>query len=424
MNQCLARRPIAQEGTPVRGTVPRIVALRPCTVSTYTARPGRWWPSCWRPRISVVLAWRNLVHDRARFTVTLAGILFSVVLMAVQSGLLLGFARTASGLVDHTQADFWIASRGTRYVDKVAIGTEQRRFRALEVPGVASAENYIVSFIDWQRPDGGTELILIVGFDPKRGAGGPWNLTAGSVRDLEQPDSVIIDTLYRKKLGVERLGQAVEIKGHRARVVGFTSGIRTFTQSPYVFTSFNNALAYAGLAESQTKYVLVKVAPGADREQVRQELAKKLPNCDVFDGAALSRMTQVYWLFSTGAGITLVVAAALGLIVGIMIVSQTLYAATIDYLPQYATLRAMGASKGYLYRIIIKQAVLSAILGYLSGISIALLIGFATRNSNTAIHIPFELGIGLAITTVLMCCSAALFSIKKVTGIDPVSVFR
>ena len=261
MNCCLAREPIAQEETGVR-TVPRIVALRPCTssTSTYTARPGRWWPSCWRPRISVVLAWRNLVHDRARFTVTLAGILFSVVLMAVQSGLLLGFARTASGLVDHTQADFWIASRGTRYVDKVAIGTEQRRFRALEVPGVASAENYIVSFVDWQRPDGGTELILIVGFDPKHGAGGPWNLTAGSVRDLEQPDSVIIDTLYRKKLGVERLGQAVEIKGHRARVVGFTSGIRTFTQSPYVFTSFHNALAYSGLAESSNQ-----VRPGEGR---------------------------------------------------------------------------------------------------------------------------------------------------------------
>ena len=107
-----------------------------------------------------------------------------------------------------------------------------------------------------------------------------------------------------------------------------------------------------------------------------------------------------------------------------MIVSQTLYAATIDYLPQYATLRAMGASKSYLYRIIIKQAVLSAILGYLFGISIALMISFATRNSNTAIHIPFELAIGLSVTTVMMCCSAALFSIKKVTGIDPVSVFR
>jgi putative ABC transport system permease protein len=424
MTRSLASPLTVHKEAGVRRWAPRIVAPRVWTESSSAARPDLLWPWCWRPRIPDLIAWRNLVHDRARFTVTMVGILFSVVLMAVQFGLLLGFAKTSSGLVDHTQADLWIASRGIRNVDRVAISMEQRRFRALEVPGVASAEKYIVAFIDWQRPDGGNESIIIVGFDLKHRIGGPWNLTAGSVQDLEQPDAVIIDTLYRKKLGIERLGQVVEIKGHRARVVGFTSGIRTFTQSPYVFTSFNNALTYANLAQDQTKYVLVNVAPGTDRDQVREALAKKLPDCDVLDGPTLARMTQVYWLFSTGAGTALVVAAALGLIVGIMIVSQTLYAATIDYLPQYTTLRAMGASKGYLYRVITAQAVVSAVLGYIVGMSIALLISFATRNSNTAIHIPLELAMALAITTVVMCCLAALFSIKKVTDIDPVSVFR
>lgn len=80
--------------------------------------------------------------------------------------------------------------------------------------------------------------------------------------------------IYRPKLGVDRIGQTLEIRGHRARVVGFTRGIRTFTTSPYVFTSFKHAQNYAGLREDQTLYLLVKAQPGVDVEQLRQTLAR------------------------------------------------------------------------------------------------------------------------------------------------------
>ena len=82
------------------------------------------------------------------------------------------------------------------------------------------------------------------------------------MEDLRSPDAIILDDLYRRKLGVTRVGEVFEIGGHRARVVGFTHGIRSFTTSPYVFTSFKNAQNYTGLREDQTLFVLVKVAPG------------------------------------------------------------------------------------------------------------------------------------------------------------------
>lgn len=374
--------------------------------------------------LATLLAWRNLTRDRVRCAVTLVGVLFSVVLMAVQSGLLFGFATTASGLIDRAGADLWIASKGTRNVDQAMPITERRRFQALAIPGVAAADKYMVQFAQWQRPDGGSETVNLVGFDLDRGTGAPWNLVAGSIEALKLPDSIIIDTLYREKLGITRLGQTVEINGHRARVVGFSEGIRAFTQSPYVFTAFKNAQTYAGLGEDKTKYVLLSLRPGADRAAVKQALARAMPGVDVFATPEFSASTQTYWLFTTGAGMALVIAAALGLLIGIIVVAQTLYASTVDHLPEYATLRAMGASNRYLYGIIIRQAVISAALGYGAGIAVAALIVFAARNGSAAMILPWELAAGLAVLTIGMCVAAALISIRKVTRICPTSVFR
>lgn len=59
-----------------------------------------------------------------------------------------------------------------------------------------------------------------------------------------------------------------------------------------------------------------------------------------------SAKTTHYWMFGTGAGVTVIMAAALGLLVGIVVVAQTLYAATIDHISEFGTLKAMGATNG------------------------------------------------------------------------------
>lgn len=370
------------------------------------------------------LAWRNLTQERIRFAVTLVGIVFSVVLMSVQSGLLYGFATTASSLIDRAGADIWISAPGVGDVDQtVAIG-EGNRFEALEVPGVVAAEKYIVKFADWRRPDGGAPSVLVVGFDLATGIGGPWNLVAGRMEDLRQPDAVVIDELYREKLGVTHLGQMVEINERRARVVGFTHGIRTFTQSPYVFTSFSNAQAFTHLAKDQTSYVLLKLAPGASVASVKTALQSKLHDVEVLAASAFSGRTQNFWLFTTGAGVAVLTGAVLGLVIGVIITAQTLYATTIDRLPEFATLRAMGAPASYLHRIILTQAVIAALIGYGIGISVAEAVVFLGHNGSAALLLPLFLALAIAVVTIAMCCAAALLSVRKVNGLQPSSVFR
>ncbi|HLG88376.1 MAG TPA: ABC transporter permease [Alphaproteobacteria bacterium] len=370
------------------------------------------------------LAWRNLTRDRVRLTVTLVGIVFAVVLMGVQLGLLYGFATTASSLIAHADADLWVSAPQVQDVDQTVPIEKSNRYKVLGIAGVAAAENYLVHFADWRRPDGGATSVLVVGFDLETGIGGPWNLVAGRIEDLRQSDAVIIDELYRDKLGITTLGQSVEINGHRARVVGFTRGIRTFTQSPYVFTKFSNAQTYAGLDADQTSYVLVSLARRADRDAVAARLQAALPDLDVIKAHDFARRTQFFWLFTTGAGVAVLTGAGLGLIIGIVITGQTLYATTMDRLSEFATLRAIGAPASYLHRVILTQAIIAAGIGYGIGITVAEALVFLGHNGSAALLLPHWMALALGLVTVMMCSSAALLSVRKINGLQPTSVFR
>src|ERR1051325_10682209 len=120
-------------------------------------------------RMSSVLALRNLVHDRVRLIVTLIGVGFAVVLISIQLGLFLGFARTTSALIDRSRADLWVMAPGTRNVDQVSAISERKLYQTLAMPGVRDAAKDIVEFTVLKKPDGGTETVVVVGADPDSG---------------------------------------------------------------------------------------------------------------------------------------------------------------------------------------------------------------------------------------------------------------
>ena len=372
----------------------------------------------------VSLAFRNLFYDKIRSIVTIIGIVFSVVLSSIQLGLFVGFQAATASIVENSRADIWISAQNLVSVENGAAFSERKLYKVLATPNVAEATKNIVQFGTWKRPDGAETGVEIVGFDLKSEMLRPWNVVEGDCEALREPDAVMVDQLYKEKLGVSKIGETVEIRGYKARVVGFTNGIRTFTTSPAVFTSFKNAQNYFGLRENQTLYILVKAAPGADLAQLKSDLQKNVADVDVYTRAEITAKQQNYWMFGTGAGITVLIAAGLGLLVGVVVVAQTIYSATVDHIKEYGTLKAMGASNFYLYRIIIAQALISGVIGYALAIVVSLFISYGSLQGTTAIIIPWQLAVGLFGLTMLMCAGASIVSINKVTRIDPAMVFK
>lgn len=370
------------------------------------------------------LARRNLLHDRVRLVVTLTGIVFAVVLSAIQLGLFVGFQRATSDVIRHSGADLWLMSRGVTHLESAVPFSERKLHDVLATPGVAAAQKHVTRFAQWKKPDGGQEGVMLVGLDLAGDMSWPWNVDAGSLAALVEPDAVIVDALYLDKLGIRGIGEAVEIGGHRARVVGLTRGIRTFTTSPAVFTSFKHAQDFGGLAEDQTDFLLARVAPGADASAVAEALRGRVADVDVVTADDWRIRQERYWMFGTGAGITVLIAAALGLLVGVVVVAQTIYAATVDHIREYGTLKAMGATNAYLYRVILQQAAMSAVAGYAVGIAIALVASRGSLKGTTAIIVEAPLAVALFLLTLVMCLGASVVSINKVTRLDPALVFK
>jgi len=373
-----------------------------------------------------LLARRNLFHDRIRFAVTLTGIVFALVLIIIQFGLFLGFTTTTSNNIDHSNADLWIVFHSVGYFDTGRMFTERKYYEVLSTPGVQQAEKYIQNFANWKKPDGGVENIQIIGFRPGSGLGEPWNISQGRAIDVKQEDGVIIDELYKAKLGVASIGDRVEIGDHRARVVGFTRGIRSFTTSPFVYTSFKNSLNYTRpqSREDQLTYILIKTTPGYTPAEVQKNLREHVSDLDVYTSEEFSRRTRFYWMFTTGAGLAVLTAALMGLVVGVAVVAQTIYAATMDHIREYGTLKAMGATNRYLFRVLIEQAVWSAVLGYGFAMIVAHFIVQASEKGGALILMPIPMTIGMFFLAIFMCVAAALVSISKVTRLDPAMVFK
>lgn len=369
------------------------------------------------------LAHRNLFHDRLSLAVTLVGIVFSVVLVAVQFGIYLGSENRIAAMLDQAKGDLWVVALGTKSFDDPSLLSGNERYKVLSTPGVASVEDLAVGFVNWRKPKGGSTAALLVGSEITPASSLPWAITQGSKSALSGPSSVAIDSTYFTELGINRIGDRAEVNGMVVTVGAVTQGIRSFTTLPYVFTTLANARSLLGASPDQSSYSLVNVKPGTDIEQVRKALSKRLPDAEILTHAEFRKRSLDYWLFETGAGSALIAGAVLGVIVGIVIVAQTLYSSTKDHLNEFATLRALGASALYINKVILMQAVLSALIGYLLGMCLSMLVIWASQDSTLLIVMTPGLAGVLFGLTVGMCILAALCAIFKVIRIDPAAVF-
>jgi putative ABC transport system permease protein len=372
----------------------------------------------------LTLAFRNLFHDRIRLVVTLVGILFSIVLVAVQLGLYLGARKMIIGMIENAHGELWITTYGAKSFEEGGIQlTPRERHAALATPGVSAVVPLVVSFAEWRKPAGGSATAVVVGANSEDGGLSPWNVIEGSAEALAAPDAVAVDESYLQDLGITGLGDTAQIENGRVRVRAITEGIRSFTMAPYVFTTLNRARSLLGVPSENTTYFLVQTEPGADIGRVRQALSQRLSGTEVLTKTEFRDRSLAQWLFSTGAGVALIGGAILGLLVGTVIVAQTLYSSTKDHLNEFATLRALGSSAGYIHKVILAQAALSAIIGYVLGIIIALAIVAVSTHTALPIIMTPALAVALFLLTFAMCAISALSAIVKVTKIDPAMVF-
>jgi len=327
-------------------------------------------------------------------------------------------------MIEYSNGELWITAYGAKSFEEGGILlTPRERHAALAAPGVAAVVPLVVSFAEWRKPGGGSTNTVIVGSDAEDNGLKAWNIVEGSLSSIEAPDGVAVDRSYLGDLGVKGIGDVAQVGDTRVRIRAITEGIRSFTMAPYIFTTLNRARTLLGVPSENSTYFLVQVVPGTDIEHLRKDLTERLPNVEVLTKAEFRDRSLDQWLFSTGAGVALIGGAILGLLVGTVIVAQTLYSSTKDHLNEFATLRALGSSSGYIHKVILAQAGLSAVIGYVLGMIIALVVVVLSTHTALPIIMTPGLAVSLFLLTLFMCAISAVSAIMKVTKIDPAMVF-
>jgi putative ABC transport system permease protein len=373
----------------------------------------------------VDLATKSLLHDKLRFFITVSGVAFAVMLVFVQVGLFLGLMDNASLTIEHLNADLWVTSHNTANIDFAHTFPETYIKRVRSIPGVARADNLIVWFMNVSLPNGaveGTEVYAMEDFDRWHF---PWNVTEGNREDLRRGNYCIVDDSAQKRWGDFRVGEYREILGRRLKIIGRAQDAKSFTTTPLTFMDYRMAQSLnPSELRNHTTYILVKLAPGADRTQVRDEIRQRLPYNDVFTSDEWAQRSRNYWIVSTGLGLNMYITVFLGCLVGIVVVAQTLYTSTMEHIREFGTVKAIGGGNRHIYAILGKQATIAAVAGFALGAVMAYAMQPLIHKIDLKLVIPNSLSVAVFVGAILLCLAAAMVSFRKVASIDPALVFR
>jgi putative ABC transport system permease protein len=370
---------------------------------------------------------RIIIHEKEKFAGAVVGVALATFLMILQCGFYLGYDRDITIVMDSIDADIWIVPKNQPLFDGWAAMDDLPYYRATEHPDVERACRIAWGYAPFRLPNtGGKDTVEVLGVDFRSGIGLTFEFGGADPAALLEPDgNVMVARKDCEKLGIATLGgDGIEIKGRKANVVGLVDDVHLFTTAGFVLTDLENARAFLRMPDEHASYIVCKCSPGADVARVIRELAADYPEHDVLATATFHDRASTYWSTRTGIGPVLMLSAALAILVGFMIVMLAFYISTVDKLPVFACMKALGASGFEVVSILIFQMVIVFIVGCaLAGLGIHFAQAFLAR---TTISIVITRGLVIAGlgTTALCSILSSLLSIRQVINTDPGEAFR
>jgi putative ABC transport system permease protein len=365
----------------------------------------------------------TLWYERQRFLPGVLAVAFSALLIVMQVGLLLGLFAITSIPIDHSHADLWVGSPQVLSVDLGEAIPECYVTWVAAQPEVERCEVFLQGFMHWTKPHGGSELCIVVGMRLGPDAMGALRELGPELRArLAEPGAILVDEGELTRLGIHGVGDTAEITSQRVRVVGLVHGLRSLS-GPYVFCSVDTARRLLRMTPEQTTYVLARCRNAEEAGRVVERL-RAYPTVSAFTSEDFSLRSRLHWLTKTKAGIALGLAAALGLLVGAVVTSQTLYAATVASLKEYAVLRALGIPRWRMALMVMAQSFWVGVAGLAIAGPAAFGLAQAARAVGVPVQLPALLMSGAAAVTMVMALASGLSALRSLRLIEPALLLR
>ncbi|MDA8020032.1 MAG: FtsX-like permease family protein [Thermoanaerobaculia bacterium] len=372
------------------------------------------------------LAFLDLVHRPGRTAAALAGVIFAVVLLFMQSGFYLACRDSATRIHDLLEFDVLITSARYAFVLKPDAVERDRVLQARAVPGVADVMMVQVGPGQWRSPgSGSTYDLVLLGIDP---ADRPFALESldDDLPQLHRGESVIFDAAAHPILGHNPPGTRTEFEGRSLRVVdSFRWGAGFVANGIAVASQATFAKAFPGRPPSMAQLGLVRAETGVSAAEVARRLRNRLPaDIEVWTRDAIEDRDRRFFLAERPIGLMFTSGVVLALLVGGVIIFQLLASEVASRRPEFATLKALGYGSGEVYGVVVAQGFLYTLAAFLPAVFLAALLFEVTRRlARLPMRLDPLLCGAVLVASLVMCLSGALMAARKVRQADPADLF-
>ena len=393
-------------------------------------KPTPPWLQAWQRRVP--LGWLQLRHDRGRLLTALAGIAFADLAMFMQLGFQSALYDSNTRMNRALAADLVLISPQARNFIGLSNFARRRLFQAEAIPGVANVDPLYVTINNWKNPETRQERqILILGSNPDRPAFEFPELQQFR-NELKLQDHYVFDRAsrgeYQKTIAQLDRGQTVrtDLDRKQIQVVGTYKVGASFAADGSLITSDRNFLrAFPRRDPGSVSVGLIRLDPGADPIAVQAQIRAALPkDVNVLTKAEFVQFEKDYWTKNTAIGFIFNFGVTLGFGIGVIIVYQVLSTDVNDHIREYATLKAMGYRHRYFIGVILEEAVILAIIGFLPSLAVSAGLYTMTRN---ATNLPMFMTLGRCLVvlaaTFAMCCISGTIASRRLQAADPADMF-
>ena len=378
--------------------------------------------------LAIRLAWRQLKADRARLATAIAGVMFACVLVFMQLGFKGALFDSATNMLAAMRADLFLMHPMTQASFRPERLPRIRAWQALADPDVAQAVPIYLEQATLRNPATGTRRSAqVIGFDASAGAVAFTGLPP-LIEALQRPDTLAFDARSRPEFGpVGRLfrDHGLQLGRRDFELVGLVEIGPSFGADGNVVMSETNFRRVFARPPGMADLVALRLTPGADATAVQARLRALLPaDVVVLTHAELVRGERAYWENGTPIGFIFLFGSIMGLVVGMVIVYQILFADIAGHLSEYATLKAMGYSNAYLSRVVLGAAVILAVIGFIPGLGLAVfLYDFVAKATFLPLHMPPDRALSVFLMIFAMCFTAGLLAMRKLRDANPADMF-
>ncbi|MDZ4873880.1 MAG: hypothetical protein CLLPBCKN_003276 [Chroococcidiopsis cubana SAG 39.79] len=380
----------------------------------------------------IPLAWHQLMKEKTRLLVAIAGISFADMLIFIQLGFNDSLYDSATQTQSLLQADLVMINRQFESLSTLQSFSRERLYQTLAYNGVSSVSSIYIGRGEWKNPTTRIDrTILIWGIDPNAPSFAVPEIQQNAKR-LQLLNTALFDRASRPEYGaiaetVEKQGSVeIQLNQQNIRTIGLFRIGASFAADGNVIVSNSTFLKLlADRKSNQIEIGLIQLKPGTNSETVKAQLTANLPNdVRVMTPQEFAEVEKYYWESQGAIGFIFGLGVVVGIIVGIVIVYQILYTDVANHLPEYATLKAMGYSDRYLLSVLIQESIILAILGYIPGFLISLgLYQVAAAAILMPIGMKVERAIFILAITFIMCSISGAIAMQKLRSADPADVF-